>query len=111
MLKTIDHNGHAVHILQHGRDVFICAKDLIDAANLTGKANPSMIAKKAGAAATIRLKRSSFPDAFGKIGCAFILFLSLDALDKWARPYPDGEAAKALQVIRDAFWRPFGTAQ
>lgn len=111
MLQVIHHHGQPVRILLHGGTPFVCVKDLLLAAGLTGKANPSMMARKAGASATIRIKRSSYPDEFGKVGSAYVLFLSLDALDKWARPYPDGAAATVLRLIREAHWRPFASAE
>lgn len=101
MLHSFPIFGNPVRVLQHADATFVCLSDLVRASELTGKANPSMIAKRFDAGATMRVRRSDFPEEFGKRGSAEILFAELFALERWARPFPDGWAAMILQRIRE----------
>lgn len=103
MLRSFAIFGNPVRVLRHLDATYVCLADLIRASNLTGKANPSMLAKRFGARATIRARRSDFADEFGRRGSTEILFAELSALERWVRPFPDEWAAMILQRIRDKF--------
>lgn len=100
-LNSIAVFGNPVRVLQHPEATYICLADLIRAGELTGKANPSMMAKRFGAGATLRVKRSDYPEEFGRRGSTEILFAELSALERWVRPFPDEWAAIILQRIRE----------
>ena len=114
MLRKTTFNGRPVRLIIGPDSVpYVNAADLLDATGLANATRTSHLKRRAHPDEVMLLPRRAplWKGEFGTRGSATILFLSLNALDRWAQPYPDGEAARALQAIREEHWKPFRAAE
>lgn len=110
-LLTLQANGTAVRYF-YGEDgsPFLCGRDVIAATGLAGKLNITKLSRWLGDWAVRRVNRRDHPNTFGTRGRPDILFFHFDALESWARGFPDGTADRLMRGLRMVHFRPFSPA-
>jgi hypothetical protein len=107
-LMTLNANGAAVRFfVDEDGTPYLCGTDIVTAAGLGHKLNPTNIRRRVGDRATRRIDRRDHPGTFGARGRPDVLFFRFDALEQWARDFPDGAADRLMRGLQLTHFRPF----
>jgi hypothetical protein len=107
-MLTLHANGVALrYFICNEGSPYLCGGDVVAATGLGAKLNPTNIRRRVGDEATRRIDRRHHPDTFGTRGRPDILFFRFDALELWARLYPDGPADRLMRGLMLTHFKPF----